>query len=89
MTPEFAMSLGKEAIEMALMVSLPILGIGMIVGLLVSIFQAVTQIQEMTLAFVPKILAVTLALVLFFPWILNKLMVFTENLILKIPQCIG
>lgn len=89
MTPEFAINLGKDAIEMSLLVSLPILGVGMVVGLIVSVFQAVTQIQEMTLAFVPKILAVTLALLILFPWMLSKIMVFTENLILKIPQCVG
>ncbi len=88
MTPEFAIGLAKDAIETTLYVSLPILGIGMIVGLVISIFQAVTQIQEMTLTFVPKILAVMLALLAFFPWIMNKLTVFTENLITNIPQYI-
>lgn len=88
MTPEFAIGIAKDAIEVTLLISLPILGVGMIVGLAVSIFQAVTQIQEMTLSFVPKILAVMLALLAFFPWIMNKLTVFTENLIINIPQYI-
>ncbi|MDD5451067.1 MAG: flagellar biosynthesis protein FliQ [Desulfovibrionales bacterium] len=88
MTPEFAIGIAKDAIEVTLLISLPILGIGMIVGLAVSIFQAVTQIQEMTLSFVPKILAVMVALLAFFPWIMNKLAVFTENLIINIPQYI-
>ncbi|MEW5947820.1 MAG: flagellar biosynthesis protein FliQ [Thermodesulfobacteriota bacterium] len=88
MTPEFAIGIAKDAIEVTLLISLPILGIGMIVGLAVSIFQAVTQIQEMTLSFVPKILAVMVALLAFFPWIMNKLTVFTENLIINIPQYI-
>ncbi|MDI6789151.1 MAG: flagellar biosynthesis protein FliQ [Deltaproteobacteria bacterium] len=88
MTPEFAIGIAKDAIEVTLLISLPILGIGMVVGLAVSIFQAVTQIQEMTLSFVPKIVAVMLALLAFFPWIMNKLTVFTENLIINIPQYI-
>ncbi|HED01139.1 MAG TPA: flagellar biosynthesis protein FliQ [Proteobacteria bacterium] len=88
MTPEFAIGIAKDAIEVTLLISLPILGVGMIVGLAVSIFQAVTQIQEMTLSFVPKILAVMVALLAFFPWIMNKLTVFTENLIINIPQYI-
>jgi len=88
MTPEFAIGIAKDAIEVTLLISLPILGVGMIVGLAVSIFQAVTQIQEMTLSFVPKIVAVMLALLFFFPWIMNKLTVFTENLIINIPQYI-
>ncbi|MDD5153621.1 MAG: flagellar biosynthesis protein FliQ [Thermodesulfobacteriota bacterium] len=88
MTPEFAIGIAKDAIEVTLLISLPILGIGMIVGLAVSIFQAVTQIQEMTLSFVPKIVAVMVALLAFFPWIMNKLTVFTENLIINIPQYI-
>jgi flagellar biosynthetic protein FliQ len=88
MTPEFAIGIAKDAIEVTLLISLPILGVGMIVGLAVSIFQAVTQIQEMTLSFVPKIVAVMLALLAFFPWIMNKLTVFTENLIINIPQYI-
>ncbi|MDO9463643.1 MAG: flagellar biosynthesis protein FliQ [Deltaproteobacteria bacterium] len=88
MTPEFAIGIAKDAIEVTLLISLPILGIGMVVGLAVSIFQAVTQIQEMTLSFVPKIVAVILALLAFFPWIMNKLTVFTENLIINIPQYI-
>lgn len=88
MTPELATGIARDAIEITLLISLPILGVGMIVGLAVSIFQAVTQIQEMTLSFVPKILAVMLALLAFFPWIMSKLTVFTEKLITNIPQYI-
>jgi flagellar biosynthetic protein FliQ len=88
MTPELAIGIAKDAIEVTLLISLPILGVGMIVGLAVSIFQAVTQIQEMTLSFVPKILAVMVALLAFLPWIMNKLTVFTEKLITNIPQYI-
>ncbi|MFH1147791.1 MAG: flagellar biosynthesis protein FliQ [Pseudomonadota bacterium] len=85
MTPDFVMNLARGAIETTLLLSLPILGIGMVVGLAVSIFQAVTQIQEMTLTFVPKILAVMLALLLFFPWMMDKIVTYTEGLIVNIP----
>ncbi len=88
MTPELATGIARDAIEITLLISLPILGVGMIVGLAVSIFQAVTQIQEMTLSFVPKILAVMLALLAFFPWIMDKMTAFTEKLITNIPQYI-
>ncbi len=88
MTPEFAMTLAKEAIETTLLLSLPILGIGLVVGLIISVFQAVTQIQEMTLTLIPKILAVLLALLAFFPWIMDRLTVYTANLITNIPNYI-
>lgn len=86
MTPDFVLNLAKEAIEVTLLLSLPILGIGMVVGLAVSIFQAVTQIQEMTLTFVPKILAVMLALLIFFPWMMDTIVTFTHGLIVNIPN---
>jgi flagellar biosynthetic protein FliQ len=85
MTPEFIVSFAKEAIILTILLSLPMLGLGLIVGLLVSIFQAVTSIQEMTLMFVPKILAVFLGLLVFAPWMLEKMIRYTEKLILDIP----
>ena len=88
MTPEFVVSFAKEAIIMVLLVSMPMLGLGLIVGLAVSIFQAVTSIQEMTLTFIPKILAVLLGLLYFSPWILEKLMTFTINTYTNIPMYI-
>ena len=88
MGPDFIVGFARGAIETALMLSLPILGIGMFVGLVVSIFQSVTQIQEMTLSFVPKIVAVFLAVLLFAPWMLSKIISYTENLITSIPQYI-
>ncbi|MCF8067778.1 MAG: flagellar biosynthesis protein FliQ [Desulfobacterales bacterium] len=88
MTPEFVVSLAKEGIIMVLLVSMPMLGLGLIVGLAVSIFQAVTSIQEMTLTFIPKILAVLLGLLYFSPWILEKLTTFTYNLFTNIPMYI-
>lgn len=85
MTPEFVVSFAKEAIQLTILVSLPILGLGLIVGLAVSIFQATTSIQEMTLTFVPKILAIFLGLLYFAPWMLEKITTFTTKVITNIP----
>ncbi len=85
MTPEFIVSFGKEAMAMTIFLSLPMLGIGLLVGLIVSVFQAVTSIQEMTLMFVPKIMAVFLGGLFFAPWMLEKITVYTEKLIINIP----
>ncbi len=77
MTEEFVITLAKNAMLTALLVSGPILLLGLIAGLAVGIFQAVTQIHEMTLTFVPKILVVALAIFLFAPWMLKLLITFT------------
>ena len=86
MTPEFVLSLGHETIKLVLLLSLPLLGTGLVVGLLIAILQATTQIQEMTLSFVPKILAVLLVLLAATPWMLSKLSTFTIHLISELPQ---
>ena len=88
MTPEFVISFAQEAIKVTLFVSMPMLALGLIVGVAISIFQAVTQIQEMTLTFVPKILAVLLALLFFSNWMLGQLMNFTITTISQIPYYI-
>jgi len=85
MTPEFVVSFGREAIELTLLLALPMLGLGLVVGLAVSIFQTVTSIQEMTLTFIPKIVAIMTALILFAPWMMDKMLSFTHNLIVNIP----
>lgn len=85
MTPEFVITFAQEAIKTTILVSMPMLGLGLVVGLIVSIFQAVTQIQEMTLTFVPKILVVLLALLFFASWMLEHLMHFTITTIEQIP----
>lgn len=85
MTPEFVVSFAQEAIKVTILVSMPMLGLGLVVGLIISIFQAVTQIQEMTLTFVPKILIVLLALLFFAGWMLDQLMHFTVSTIEHIP----
>ena len=88
MTPEFVVSFAKEAIAVTLLISAPMLGIGLVVGIFISIFQSVTSIQEMTLTFVPKILAVLIALVIFFPWMMEIMMNFTFKLFDNIPMLI-
>ena len=79
MTQEFVVTLGKDALTTALMVAAPMLLSGLIIGLAIGVFQAVTQIQEMTLTFIPKILVVVIALVVFLPWILNVLITFATT----------
>lgn len=85
MTPDLVVSLGKETFWMVLKISAPMLGFGLVVGLIVSILMSATQIQEMTLTFVPKIVAVLLALLFFFPWIMRIMMDFTRTLYANIP----
>ncbi|NMC44017.1 MAG: flagellar biosynthesis protein FliQ [candidate division Zixibacteria bacterium] len=89
MTPQYVLSLGREAITLTLLVSAPMLIFGLVVGLLISILQAVTQIHEMTLTFIPKIVAVALALLLFLPWIINIMVDFTTRLFGTIPTLVG
>jgi len=83
-----AVTLGQNAITLALLLSAPLLLVGMAVGLLIAIFQATTQIQEMTLTFVPKIVAVMLALLFFSSWMLIKMTDYTQDLFLSIPNLI-
>jgi flagellar biosynthetic protein FliQ len=85
MTQEMIIGIARNAVELTLLLSLPTLIAGLVVGVLVSIFQAATQIQEMTLSFVPKLLAIFLVSILTFPFLLNKLLDFTRNLIEQIP----
>ena len=89
MTPQMVISIGREALQVTLLVAAPMLGFGLLVGLVISIFQAVTQINETTLTFVPKILAVSLALLIFMPWIINTLTDFARHMFALIPQLAG
>jgi flagellar biosynthetic protein FliQ len=86
MTPDMVTDIGRQALETMMLVSAPMLGLSLAVGLLVSLFQAMTQINEATLSFVPKILAVFVATLLFFPWMLSTLIAFTTQLLVSIPQ---
>ncbi|CAM4316118.1 MAG: flagellar biosynthesis protein FliQ [Paenibacillus macerans] len=89
MSSEFIIGLAGQAVYTVLKVSAPMLILGLAVGLLVSIFQATTQIQEQTLAFVPKIVAVLVALLLFGPWILTTLVDFTYGILNNLSSFIG
>ncbi|MDX9822463.1 MAG: flagellar biosynthesis protein FliQ [Syntrophales bacterium] len=89
MTADLVVGVMAEAIKVTLLVSAPVLLVGLAVGVVISLFQAVTQVQEMTLVFVPKIVAVLVALVAALPWMLNLLVSFTQNLYLSLPKYIG
>ncbi|MBF0621520.1 MAG: flagellar biosynthesis protein FliQ [Magnetococcales bacterium] len=89
MTMEVVLELVAEAVRLALLISAPMLLTALAVGLLVSLFQAVTQIQEMTLTFIPKILATFTALILALPWMLQNLIDYFRKLFDTIPTLIG
>ncbi len=83
------MSLGAQAIQLTLLVSAPLLLVALVVGLAISIFQAATQINEATLSFIPKLIAVFVALVVAGPWMLAQLVAFMRELFASIPQLVG
>ena len=89
MSTDVVIELTTAAVELALKVALPLLLVGLGVGLLVSIFQAITQIQEQTLSFIPKILATVAVLVVGGPWMLDQLLSYTAELWGRIPELIG
>jgi len=89
MTPEVVMTLGQRALEMALMLAAPMLLAALVIGLLVGVFQAATQINEMTLSFIPKLLGMATVLVIAGPWMLKELIGYTRVLIESIPSLIG
>lgn len=89
MTANFVISFFESAIGLAAMLTLPALGLGMFVGLMVSIFQAVTQIQEQTLALIPKIIAIVGALLLFGSWMLTHLVSYTEGVFAQMAAVAG
>jgi flagellar biosynthetic protein FliQ len=86
MSPQFVLTLGQEALTLLLMVAAPVLGIVLVVGLVISIFQAITQIHEATLSFVPKLIAALLVLALAGPWMLTTLVDYVRRMIEMIPQ---
>lgn len=77
MTPEFVVDIGRRALETALLISAPMLLTALLVGLIISVFQAATQINEQTMTFIPKIVGVFVVLLIFAPWILQKMMALT------------
>jgi flagellar biosynthesis protein FliQ len=89
MNQDVVVSLAMDAISVAMKVALPMLLAGLVVGLIVSVFQAVTQIQEQTLAFIPKVVALVAIMALFGPWMLGQLETYTTALWASIPQMVG
>lgn len=88
MTHDAVIGLARAAIEATLMLSMPLLAVSLVVGVVLSVIQAATQIQEATLTFVPKIIAMFIATILAFPWLMDKMISFTRDLMLNIPQYI-
>lgn len=88
MSGDMAIQIGRDALTMVMLVSAPMLGLGLLVGILVSIFQATTQIQEQTLAFIPKIIAVFVAILVFGPWMLSLMVGYTRDLFLSLPHMV-
>ncbi|MCI7331638.1 MAG: flagellar biosynthesis protein FliQ [Selenomonadaceae bacterium] len=89
MSGDLVIQLGQQALWIVLLVSAPMLGLGLLVGLLVSVFQATTSIQEQTLAFIPKIVAVFVAILIFGPWMLRIMVEYLTNLLVNLPAYIG
>ncbi|MHB0912653.1 MAG: flagellar biosynthesis protein FliQ [Armatimonadota bacterium] len=88
MTDSVVLDIGQKALSMAFMLCAPLLGLSLVVGLVISIFQAATQIHEMTLTFIPKILAVSVVLVALGPWMLHQVVSYTTNLFQSIPTLV-
>ena len=89
MTPESVMAMGYEAMKLSLLLGAPLLLVALVTGLLISLFQAATQINEMTLSFIPKLLAVFATLVIAGPWMLNTVLDYMRTLFSSIPQLVG
>ena len=89
MSGDLVIQLGQEAHWIVMLVSAPMLGLGLIVGLLVSVFQATTSIQEQTLAFIPKIIAVFVAILIFGPWMLRIMVEYLTNILVNLPSYIS
>jgi len=89
MTPETVMTLGRQAMEITLLVSAPLLLVALIIGLIISIFQAATQINEATLSFIPKLVGVFIALVVAGPWMLSVMLDYMRQVFTGIPGMVG
>ena len=89
MSGDLVIEMAQEALRMVLIISAPMLGLGLLVGLAVSVFQATTSIQEQTLAFIPKIVAVFVAILIFGPWMLRLMVEYVTNVLVNLPYYIG
>ncbi len=88
MSGDMAIQLGRNALAMVMMVAAPMLVLGLLVGIMVSIFQATTQIQEQTLVFIPKIIAVFVAILVFGPWMLSIMVDYTKEIFMNLPAMV-
>lgn len=86
MTPEFVIDIGRQAIETTLLIAAPMLLVALVVGLVISIFQAATQINEQTMTFIPKIVGVFITLLIFAPWMLRKVTAFLTMIFNQLPN---
>jgi flagellar biosynthetic protein FliQ len=89
MTPESVMSMGRAAMEVTMMVAAPLLLVALVIGLIVSIFQAATQINEATLSFIPKLVGIFVALVVAGPWMLTVMVDYMRKMLIGIPGMVG
>ena len=89
MNQDVVISLGLDAMALAMKVGLPLLMVGLVIGLVVSVFQAVTQIQEQTLAFIPKVIGLAVVMVVGGPWMLGQVVTYTQELYSAIPTLVG
>ena len=88
MSPDSVLQLGTEAMNTAVLLAMPLLGVTLVLGLVVSIFQAATQINEMTLSFIPKLIGLVVVLVLAGPWLLDVIINYTKGIYLSIPDVV-
>jgi flagellar biosynthetic protein FliQ len=89
MTPESVMTIGRHAMEVTLMVAAPLLLVALVIGLVVSIFQAATQINESTLSFIPKLVGIFIALIVMGPWMLSVMLDYMREVFTNIPNLVG
>ena len=89
MSGDLVIQLAQQALMTVMLVSAPMLGLGLTIGLMVSVFQATTSIQEQTLAFIPKIIAVFVAILIFGPWMLRIMVEYVTNIFVNLPSYIG
>ncbi|AEG72097.1 MULTISPECIES: flagellar biosynthesis protein FliQ [Ralstonia solanacearum species complex] len=89
MTPEYVLNMARQAMQVAMMIGAPMLLVSLVVGLLVAVFQAATQLNEQTLSFIPKLLAVAATMVLAGPWVLGVIVDYTRDVLTNIPNYVN
>lgn len=89
MTPEYVLNMARQAMQVAMMIGAPMLLVSLVVGLLVAVFQAATQLNEQTLSFIPKLLAVATTMILAGPWVLGVIVDYTRDVLTNIPNYVN